>query len=315
MPAEVPAVVAAAARPALASPPLGPPGSQGVGVPAPLARARNGAPKVPPTGAQVRSGDPGPSAVPGPSGLAGLSAPALTGPLLVAQTQAARLRTGPAPIASARTGPIVRALRGPGPREDVVMVLALKAAVLPALAPVAAGLASRGPVGLAWMVPVLRSPALKAAVPKAVLARGGQGTSARARSVLTAVAPWAKVAPGGAAPSRGPVPSPVAPMAPAGASAAPVPSVPASPRRKAVSVPRARKAVVLPVPVPAGGPMAVRPLAGPHLAARPQAAPLSRGQAERVSAAPSNRPGPIGPWWSMPPRASPKPLVPPLLTT
>ena len=265
------------------------------------------------------SGAPGRSAVPGQNGPAGLTVPASTVPLQAVPPVAARLRTGPAPIASARIGPTAPVLKGAVLRGAVVMDPALKAAGRPdpALAapgrsagvPAWFGPAGPGSMARALISPVSISPVSKAPGPRAVLETAIRATSVRALGGLTAVAPWAKVALGDAAPS------PPAPMAPLAVSAALEPSARVSPRRKAVSVPRARKAVALPGLALVAAPLAVRPLGALPLAARPRDVPPSPGQAVRAPAVPSSRPGPTGRWWSMPPRASPKPLAAPPPTT
>jgi hypothetical protein len=148
----------------------------------------------------------GPSAVPGQNGPAGLIVPASTVPRQAVPPLAARLRTGPALIASARIGPTDPVLKGDVPRGAAVMDPALKAVVRPNPALAAPGRSAGvpawlGPAGPGSMARALISPVSKAPGPRAVQAKAVRATSVRAPGGLTAVAPWAKVALGDAAPS------------------------------------------------------------------------------------------------------------------
>lgn len=158
----------------------------------------------------------GPSAVPGQNGPAGLIVPASTVPRQAVPPLAARLRTGPALIASARIGPALIAsarigptdpvLKGDVPRGAAAMDPALKAVVRPNPALAAPGRSAGvpawlGPAGPGSMARALISPVSKAPGPRAVQAKAVRATSVRAPGGLTAVAPWAKVALGDAAPS------------------------------------------------------------------------------------------------------------------
>ena len=152
------------------------------------------------------SGAPGPSAVPGQNGPAGLTVPASTVPLQAVPPVAARLRTGPALIASVQIGPSDPVLKGDVPRGAAVMDPALKAVVRPIPALAAPGRSAGvpawlGPAGPGSMARALISPVSKAPGPRAVQAKAVRATSVRAPGALTAVAPRAKVALGDAAPS------------------------------------------------------------------------------------------------------------------